>query len=81
MTHPGRVVVSHQSASSCSALLFGFVHCGCRARVLKGAIFDDKRKKKKKKEGNKKERKRENEKKKKTKRIKITKCGNDAVFS
>ena len=39
MTHPGRVV-SHQSASSCSALLLGFVLCGCRVRVLIGAIFD-----------------------------------------
>ena len=39
MTHPGRVV-SHQSASSCSALLLGFVLCGCRVRVLKWAIFD-----------------------------------------
>ena len=31
--------VSH-SASSCSALLLGFVLCGCRVRALIGAIFD-----------------------------------------
>ena len=39
MTHPGRMV-SHQSASSCSALLLGFVLYGCRGKALIGAIFD-----------------------------------------
>ena len=61
LTHPGRVV-SHQSASSCSALLLGFVLCGCRVRVLTGASIRSEERKKERKNERTNERKKERKK-------------------